>query len=56
MTIHKSFSSTSAKGKANRSVFTRTEKIENLEAKNLWSPEKGIFKLPKVKTLKIKKK
>jgi small basic protein (TIGR04137 family) len=39
-----------------RNVLTRTERIKFLINENLWKDGKSVFGLPKVKTLKVRKK
>ena len=55
MSIDKSLVS---KGKLvrHRSVLTRTERIRHLTDEGLWDENKSVYGLPKVKTIKVKKK
>ena len=55
MSIDKSLVS---KGKLvrHRSVLTRTERIQHLTDEGLWDEKKSVYGLPKVKTIKVKKK
>ncbi len=39
-----------------RSVLTRTERIQHLTDEGLWDEKKSVYGLPKVKTIKAKKK
>lgn len=54
MSIHKSLK-TAGKLVRARNVLTRAERIEILEKRRVWSPDDGIFGLPKTKVAKIKK-
>ncbi len=55
MSIDKSLVS---KGKLvrHRSVLTRTERVQHLTDEGLWDETKSVYGLPKVKTIKVKKK
>ncbi len=55
MSIDKSLVS---KGKLvrHRSVLTRTERVQHLTDEGLWDETKSVYGLPKVKTIKAKKK
>ncbi len=55
MSIDKSLVS---KGKLvrHRSVLTRTERVQHLTDEGLWDEKKSVYGLPKVKTIKAKKK
>ena len=55
MSIDKSLVS---KGKLvrHRSVLTRTERIQHLTEEGLWDEKKSVYGLPKVRTIKVKKK
>ncbi len=55
MSIHSSLRS-SSKGKKHRSVLKRYERMKVLHDKNLWSDEKSVLGLPKVKMQRIKVK
>lgn len=46
------------KGKLSRSrsVLKRTERIKILETEGRWSEEKSVFGLPKLKSVRLKKK
>ena len=37
---------------AHRNVLTRAERIQKLKAEGRWDKEKGIFNLPKVRSIK----
>ena len=39
-----------------RSVLTRTERVQHLTDEGLWDETKSVYGLPKVKTIKAKKK
>lgn len=39
-----------------RSVFKRAERIKILETEGKWSEEKSVFGLPKLKSVRLKKK
>lgn len=39
-----------------RNVFTRTERIKILKAEGKWEPTMSVFGIPKVKTVKVKRK
>jgi small basic protein (TIGR04137 family) len=39
-----------------RNVLTRTERIKVLTNENLWKDGRSVFGLPKVKTVKVRKK
>ena len=57
MTQHKSLKSHSGRrSKGHRNVLKRFERIEKLKAEGKWTAENSIYGLPKVKSLKIKKK
>jgi small basic protein (TIGR04137 family) len=55
MSIDKSLVS---KGKLvrHRSVLTRTERVQHLTDEGLWDEKKSVYGLPKVKTIKAKKR
>ena len=55
MSIDKSLVS---KGKLvrHRSVLTRSERVQYLTDEGLWDEKKSVYGLPKVKTIKVKKK
>lgn len=55
MSIDKSLA-TNSKLVRHRSVLTRPERVKYLESEGLWDEEKSVYGLPKVKTLKVKKK
>lgn len=55
MSIHSSLRS-GGKGKKHRSVLKRYERLKVLKDKNLWSDEKSVLGIPKVKMQKIKVK
>lgn len=54
MSIHPSL--TAAKGKKQRSVLKRYERVEKLKKENKWKEDSSSFGLPKVKVVKIKLK
>lgn len=54
MSIHKSLK-TAGKLVRARNVLTRAERIDILEKRRVWTPENGIYALPKTKVPKIKK-
>lgn len=39
-----------------RNVFTRTERIKILKEEGKWEPTKSVFGIPKVKSVKLKRK
>lgn len=39
-----------------RNVYTRTERIKMLKGEGKWEPTMSVFGIPKVKTLKLKRK
>ncbi|OOP56080.1 MAG: hypothetical protein AYP45_11015 [Candidatus Brocadia carolinensis] len=39
-----------------RNVFTRTERIKLLKGEGKWTPTMSVFGIPKVKTVKLKRK
>ena len=53
MSIHSSLRS-SSKGKKHRSVLKRHERLKVLKEKDLWSEEKSVLGLQKVKMQKLK--
>ncbi len=53
MSIHPSLGS-AAKGKQQKSVLKRTERIKHLINKGLWKEDSKVFGLPKIKALRIK--
>ena len=55
MSIHSSLRAV-GKGKKHRSVLKRYERLKVLKEKNLWSEEKSVLGIPKVKMQKIKVK
>ena len=55
MSIHSSLRS-GAKGKKHRSVLKRYERLRILKDKNVWSSEKSVLGIPKVKMQKLKVK
>ncbi len=55
MSIDKSLI-TKGKLTRHRNVLTRTERIKVLTNENLWKDGRSVFGLPKVKTLKVRKK
>ena len=54
MSIHPSL--TAAKGKKQRSVLKRYERIEKLKKESKWKEDTSSFGLPKVKVIKMKLK
>ena len=55
MSIHSSLRA-AGKGKKHRSVLKRYERLKVLQDKNLWSKEKSVLGIPKVKMQKLKVK
>ncbi len=55
MSIHSSLRA-SGKGKKHRSVLKRFERLKVLKDKGLWSDEKSVLGIPKVKMQKLKVK
>ncbi len=55
MSIHSSLRGAS-KGKKHRSVLKRHERLKILKDKNLWSEERSVLGIPKVKMQKIRVK
>ena len=55
MSIHSSLRAI-GKGKKHRSVLKRYERLKELKEKNLWSEEKSVLGIPKVKQQKLKVK
>ncbi len=55
MSIDKSLI-TKGKLTRHRNVLTRAERIKVLTNENLWEDGRSVFGLPKVKTLKVRKK
>lgn len=55
MSIDKSLI-TKGKLARHRNVLTRAERIKVLTNENLWKDGRSVFGLPKVKTLKVRKK
>ena len=53
MSIHSSLR-TDGKGKKHRSVLKRHERLKVLKDKGLWSDEKSVLGIPKVKMQRIK--
>ena len=53
MSIHRSLRG-SEKGKQQRSVLKRLEKIKSLQEKDKWKEGDPVFGLPKLKILKVK--
>jgi small basic protein (TIGR04137 family) len=53
MSIHPSLGA-AAKGKQQKSVLKRTERIKHLMSKGLWKEESKVFGMPKIKALRIK--
>lgn len=55
MSVHPSLSS-KGKGKRQRSVFKRFERLKELLEKEKWKPQDSVFGLPKLKILRWKVK
>jgi small basic protein (TIGR04137 family) len=55
MSIHSSLRS-GGKGTRHRSVLKRHERLRALKEKNLWTEEKSVFGIPKVKMQRVKVK
>lgn len=56
MSVHRSLREARG-GSSNRSVYTRWERLQILQANGIWSEDDAsVFGLPKVKTKKIRKK
>ena len=55
MSIHSSLRAI-GKGKKHRSVLKRYERLKELKDKNLWSEERSVLGIPKVKQQKLKVK
>ncbi len=53
MSIHRSFR-TGGATKKHRNVLKRLERIKRLAKEERWTPENGVFNLPKVRSIKIK--
>lgn len=53
MSIHPSLGA-AVKGKQQKSVLKRTERIKHMMAKGLWKEDAKIFGLPKIKAVRIK--
>lgn len=53
MSIHPSLG-VAAKGKQQKSVLKRAERIKHLMLKGLWKEDSKVFGLPKIKALRIK--
>jgi small basic protein (TIGR04137 family) len=53
MSIHPSLGA-AVKGKQQKSVLKRTERIKHMVAKGLWKEDTKVFGLPKIKALRIK--
>lgn len=53
MSIHPSLGA-AVKGKQQKSVLKRTERIKHMMAKGLWKDDAKVFGLPKIKALRIK--
>lgn len=53
MSIHPSLS-TAQRNKKTRSVLKRAERLKTLIDKGTWSEGKGIYGLPKIKTVRLK--
>ncbi|HAJ56213.1 MAG TPA: small basic protein [Candidatus Omnitrophica bacterium] len=55
MSIHPSLGA-AVKGKQQKSVLKRTERIKHMVTKGLWKDDTKVFGLPKIKALRIKLK
>ena len=55
MSIHSSLRS-GGKGRKHRSVLKRYERLRILKGKNLWSEERSVLGIPKVKMQRVKVK
>ncbi len=53
MSIHPSLGA-AVKGKQQKSVLKRTERIKHMMAKGLWKEDSKIFGLPKIKAFRLK--
>jgi small basic protein (TIGR04137 family) len=53
MSIHPSLGA-AAKGKQQKSVLKRSERIKHMMSKGTWKDDTKIFGLPKIKTIRIK--
>ncbi len=53
MSIHPSLGA-AVKGKQQKSVLKRTERIKHLMSKGLWKDDSKVFGLPKIKAVRIK--
>lgn len=53
MSIHPSLG-VAVKGKQQKSVLKRTERIKHLMKKGLWKEDSKVFGLPKIKAVRIK--
>lgn len=53
MSIHPSLGA-AVKGKQQKSVLKRTERIKHMMSKGLWKDDSKVFGLPKIKALRIK--
>lgn len=53
MSIHPSLGA-AVKGKQQKSVLKRTERIKHLMKKGLWKEDSKVFGLPKIKAVRIK--
>jgi small basic protein (TIGR04137 family) len=53
MSIHPSLGA-AVKGKQQKSVLKRTERIKHMMTKGLWKEDSKIFGMPKIKALRIK--
>ena len=51
MSIHRSFAGSGGLTK-HRNVLSRAERLEKLKAQSRWTPEQGVFNLPKVRSIK----
>jgi len=55
MSIHPSLGS-AVKGKQQKSVLKRSERIKHMMAKGLWKDDGKVFGLPKIKAVRLKVK
>jgi len=56
MSIHASLANKDKTGKGHRNVLKRFERILKLQEQETWSEKTSVFNLPKVKSIKLKKK
>jgi len=56
MSIHPSLAIKGKKGAGHRNVFKKYERVIKSQELDVWKPEDGAFKMPKLRSIKIKKK